>query len=393
MTPIIERPARTLAATAALVVALSAVLIAFGGDADARFLPDGERAPMIWAASIDGPQPHNRLLEVDLRVGAYDADGLSGYEYRWNRATVGSVRSASLVRPVVSMANLQPETRYILEVRAVDTHGWESDWILAADIVTPKPPTVIVAGDSVASGYRRQWFTSKGDCLDRDYSYGATVHREIAEALPEQWAPTYRNVAWAGAGLSSMIEGGTDSCGELHGSQITAIKNASDPESWNIVVATGGINSTNWSNVVVGLTGNTAISFSESGDKAACVKAVTDEWNLAARTSTVSAGARDFAQRVADETNAQLWWTSYYSITDSRLAPGWIPIGSECDAEMDTAMELLHTTLRAGLGNRAQWIDIDTDRITTQDWGGWPHPDTAGQSAIGRTIAEAVLGA
>lgn len=359
--------------------------------AAARTLPDGEKAPVVWFARIDAPQPHNDLLEVDLRVTATDADGIAAYQYRWNRATVGSIHTTSRVRPVVSMESLYPETRYILEVRAVDAHGWESEWVLAADIVTPNPPTVIVAGDSVASGYQRQWFTSKGDCLDRDYSYGATVHREIARTLPSQWAPSYRNVAWAGAGLGSMLNGGTDSCGDHHDSQVEAIANASTPGSWNVVIATGGINSTNWSNVVADLTKNTALSISELGDKAACAAAVTDKWNLSSRTDTVASGARRFAEQVAEQANARLWWTSYYTINGSKLAPGWTPIGSECNDEMRTAMNLLHSTLRIGLGGNAEWIDIDQTSVTTQDWGGWPHPNAAGQESIGKTIAAAVL--
>jgi hypothetical protein len=377
---------------AAVLVALPLAIAASMGTASARMLPDGERAPVVWSARIDSPQAHNRLLEVDLWVDAQDADGIAAYEYRWNRATIGSIRTTSPVRPVVSMEALQPETRYVLEVRAVDAHGWASEWFSAADITTPAPPTVIVAGDSVASGYHRQWFTSKGDCLDRDYSYGATVHAEIARTLPSQWAPSYRNVAWAGAGLRSMINGGTDSCGDSHGSQVESIARAANPASWNIVIATGGINSTNWSSVVADLTKNTALSITEDGDKAACASAVSDRWNLPARTDTVASGARDFANLVTTETNARLWWTSYYTINGSRLAPGWTPIGSECNDEMRTAMDLLHSTLRTGLGNTAEWIDIDQGVVTTQDWGGWPHPNTDGQAAIGMTIAEAITG-
>jgi hypothetical protein len=55
-------------------------------------------------------------------------------------------------------------------------------------------------------------------------------------------------------------------------------------------------------------------------------------------------------------------------------------------------MDLLHSTLRTGLGNTAEWIDIDQGVVTTQDWGGWPHPNTDGQAAIGMTIAEAITG-
>jgi hypothetical protein len=327
---------------------------------------------------------------VDLSVIATDDDGIDRYEYRWNRGTIGSVRTTDAAVPVVSFASLRPETRYVLQVRAVDTHGWASEWVLAADVVTPKPPTIIVAGDSIASGYHRQWFSSGGDCLDRDYSYGQAVQQQIASQLPTQWAPSYRNVAWAGAGLGAMKNGGTDSCGEHHDSQLVAIRNAANADSWNIVVVTAGINSTNWSSVIADLTKNTAFSLTERGDKAACASAVTNKWNLAEKVDAVSSAASTIVKTLTDETNASLFWTSYYTINGSRLAPGWTPIGAECDSEMATAMGLLHSTLRQGLGDRVGWVDIDLGHVPTQDWGGWPHPDGDGQRQIGQIIASAI---
>lgn len=376
--------------TAALLVALPASIAWSNAEAAARQLPDGEVAPVIYSVHLSDPQAHNELLEADLEVLAHDADGVDRYEYRWNRSTVGSTASTPAADATVSFASLQPETRYVLEVRAVDINGWASDWVFGADVVSPKPPALIIAGDSVASGYQRQWFTSKGDCLDREYSYGSTVHRELSDSLPSQWAPTYRNVAWAGAGLHSMANGGSDSCGDHHESQLDAIVNAADPSTWNIVVATGGINSTNWSRVVAGLTKDTAFSFSERGDQQACSAAVSDKWDLPDKTDSVAQAASRIASTLSERTNASLFWTSYYTLNGSKLAPGWTPIGTECNDEMSTAMALLHDTLKRGLGDQASWIDIDLGTVATQDWGGWPHPDERGHERIGLIIASKI---
>jgi len=353
-------------------------------------LPDGEKRPVIYLASVDLPQRYNNLLEANLSIVAYDDGEIVTYEYRWNRGTYGSIRSTDADNPVVSFAELQPETRYVLEIRARDNHGWTSDWFLAADMVTPKPPVIIVAGDSIASGYTRQWFSSKGDCVNSLASYGETLRKEIATRLPPQWAPSYHNVAWAGAGVHAMWIGGTDSCGDRHTSQVESISSLADPSTWNIVVVTAGINSTNWSRVVTELTRDTAFSLTERGDRARCRDAVSFRWNLRDRTESIATATGRITDELSQRTNASLYWTSYYSIIGSKLAPAWTPIGAECGDEMADAMRLLESTLKGGLTVGVTWVEIDAGPVATQDWGGWPHPNAEGHSSIGRLVAAAI---
>ncbi|MEZ5174952.1 MAG: hypothetical protein R2823_01945 [Acidimicrobiia bacterium] len=377
------------------ILAFVAVTLVFGlqaavTPADAFHVNDSDSAPMVWSASLRLPQRHNEILETDLDITAWASDSVVAYEYRWIRATVGAVHTTDAVVPVVSFAPTVPEQRHVLEVRAVGANGLRSRWFVAADLVTPPAPRVIVAGDSIASGYSRQWFTSRGVCRDAAFAYGATLASDLAERLPAAWAPSYHNVAWAGAGVHSMWSGGSDSCGDEHQSQVEEIVALADPATWNTVVITAGINSTNWSEVVANLTKDTAFSLFERGDQRACRKAVTERWDLPSRTASIGSATSLITGTLAARTNADLYWTSYYTIIDSRLAPGWTPIGAECDHEMADAMKLLDDALGAGLGDSVTWIDIERDSVAIQDWGGWPHPDRSGHVAIGRRVAAAI---
>jgi hypothetical protein len=373
----------------AAIGASGAVFVAFANLAEAA-LPDGGVAPVIYAASVASPERHNELLETDLVIASYDADGIASYDYRFNRGTYGAIQSTPADNPTINYASTMPDTRYVLEVRAVDTDGWVSDWVLAADAETPSVPNLIVAGDSVASGYTRQWFTSSGQCADPVASYGNVVRSDLSSRLPAAWAPTYRNFAWAGAGVHSMVNGGTDSCGTEHPSQLDAIVQASDPDTWNIIVTTGAINSTNWGDVMVNLTKETTLSFSKSDDRAWCEQGVNKKWNVAEKAGQISTRVAQISKTLVEETNADLSWTSYYTVTGSRIFAAWTPIPTDCAESMDAALETLHTTIRSGLNSDVHWVDIDGAPIGIQGWGGWPHPNGDGQTAIGHTVADAI---
>jgi hypothetical protein len=187
-----------------------------------------------------------------------------------------------------------------------------------------------------------------------------------------------------------MGDGGVDSCGVSHGSQIEAIDVAADEATWNIVVVTAGINSTNWSNVIVNLTKNTAFSFTERGDKAWCDFEVTERWNISERAAGITTAVRRISSTLREQTNADVYWTSYYPITGTKLAPGWTPIGSECDEEMSLALDRLHSTIRIGLHSSVTWVDVSGSDLPTQGWAGWPHPNADGQRIIGEQVAVAI---
>jgi hypothetical protein len=246
-----------------------------------------------------------------------------------------------------------------------------------------------VAGDSIASGYTRQWFTGDSVCRDAELSYGNALTAAVAAGLPTAWAPEYVNIAWAGAGAGSMLNGGDDSCGTTHAPQVDQIRNLADRKSWNIVVITAGINSTNWTDVVVGLTKETAFSFTSAGDREACDLALHQKWNIGDRSASITKHTRSTVEALTTQTNANIVWTGYHDITGTELAPFWAPIGDECADEMAEATTELHAALRAGLSNDVTWVAIDGD-VATQSWAGWPHPSAQGHATIGRTIADAI---
>lgn len=354
-------------------------------------LPDGDTRPVIASAQLLEPQSHNDLLSADLRIEADDNDGILRYEYRWDQEGHGAVLAADVKHPTVSYAAVLPNTPSSLDVRAVDIHGWESEWQTAWTGMTPSVPVIVVAGDSIASGYTRQWFTGSATCRDDDYSYGSTVRDAVAAALPAAWSPRYVNVAFPGAGVSSVLNGGSDSCSDSHPSQVEDVVRYSDPTTWNIVVMTAGINSTNWVDVVKGLTKDTAFSLTDTGDKLVCEEAVTDHWNLAARRNDITARTAEVVEALGTRTNASVFWTSYFSIDGSTLAPGWSPIGPECADEMGYALGELHGAIQAGLDRDVTWVDVESVFISTQMWAGWPHPNPEGHRAIGLAVAEAIV--
>ncbi len=355
-------------------------------------LPDGDARPVIASAELLEPQAHNDLLAADLLIAADDNDGILRYEYRWNQGRPGEVFTTGAEHPTVSYTSVLPNTRYSLEVRAVDVHGWKSRWHTAWAGLTPSAPMIVVAGDSIASGYTRRWFTGSATCRDIDYSYGSTVRDAVAAALPDAWAPGYVNVAVPGAGVSSVLNGGTDSCSDWHRSQVDDVVRHTDPTTWNIVVVTAGINSTNWVDGVKELTKDTVFSLTDSGDRLVCEEAVTERWDLEARRADITARTAEVVEEMRTLTNASVFWTSYFSIDGSTIAPGWAPIGPECADEMGYALGELHTAIRAGLNRDVTWVDVADMHISTQMWAGWPHPSLEGHRAIGLAVAEAIIG-
>jgi hypothetical protein len=356
-----------------------------------ELMPDGLSRPVVQSVELMAPTADNRLLEADLVIDADTDLGIRHYEYRWNRGTYGAIHTTDVVTPTVSYQWVLPDTRYALEVRAVDRYGWASDWYPAWSGTTPSAPNIIVAGDSIASGYTRQWFTRDATCRDNGYSYGQTVHDTVAAALPAAWAPTYSNVAWPGAGVGAILNGGTDSCKVSHAAQVDEIAQRTNPDTWNIVVLTAGINSTNWGDVVIDLTRQTAFSFTDAGDKKKCEEAVTEKWNLPDKAGFITSATRDIVTNLEDRTNAKLYWTSYFAIDGTRFAPGWTPIGHECAPEMGYALGELHASIQAGLDDDVTWVDVEHAGVTTQMWAGWPHPNPEGQTVIGLAVAESIV--
>ena len=375
-----------LGAALAVLVAVPAL----GAVMPARdLLPDGDTRPIIVSATLERPQPHNKLLEADIVVDAYDNDGIVRYEYRWRGPTVGTITTATVLSPTVTYEFVRPGSAYVLDVRAIDVNNHPSDWYRAWQGTTPAVPNVIVAGDSIASGYTKQWFTGDATCTDVDYSYGNVLAAEIAASLPPQWAPTYTNLAWAGAGVEHMVDGGRDSCGVSHEPQVDQIRNLASPDTWNVVAITAGINSTNWTDVIIELTADATFSFTSSGDKNVCDSAVRNTWNIEAKRDIVSQTTAAVSTAITEFTNAQVLWTGYYDITNTELAPLYRPITGACSDEMSYALDELHGALRDGLADAVRWVDIDAG-IATQKWAGWPHPSPQGHATIAHRIAIAL---
>jgi hypothetical protein len=382
---------RILLSLASLSVVLFALPAVAHGSASRFLPPDPNYRPKIVSAHLEHPQRHNALLEADLSIEAVDNVAVERYEYRWSGPSLGRAIATTTDSPSVSYETIRPNSRHGLEVRAIDADDNASDWFPVWSGVTPGAPRIIVAGDSIASGYTRQWFTGDSVCTDSELSYGSALTADVAAGLPAAWAPEYINIAWAGAGAGAMLSGGADSCGTAHEPQVDQIEELADRGSWNVVVITAGINSTNWTDVIVELTKDTAFSFTKAGDRDACDLALHDKWNIDARAASITQETQAAVAALSHQTNADVFWTGYYDITGAELAPFWAPIGDECQAEMSEAIGDLHSAVRAGLTSDVTWVEID-EVVATQTWAGWPHPSATGHATIGHAVAEAING-
>ncbi len=381
----------TTLATFIITTTLAATLLTLPGVYGYMYpheqLPDGDQRPVIINVQLQPIHKHNNLLEADLKIEAYDNNQIAYYEYRWDKTQ--QTQQISTHKPIISYAAITPNTHHTLQIRAIDNHGWKSAWADVWAGITPDAPQIIIAGDSIASGYTKQWFTGDAQCTNADYSYGATITREIAKTLPQQWAPQYHNIAWAGAAGQHMTQTGQDSCGKTHEAQNTQIINYTKQNTWTIIVITNGINTTNWVDIITQLTTDTALSIQDSGDHKACVNAINN-WNLETKQEKLQQDIQTSEQQLAD-TNAHIYWTSYYNITGTKIAPLWTPIGTECATEMEDAMSRLHNMIQTSLATTSTWIDLTQTPIETQTWAGWPHPNQQTHQTIGTIIAADII--
>jgi hypothetical protein len=108
-----------------------------------KMLPDGDVRPVVAAASLALPQRHNDILEADLTIEASDNNLVVGYEYRWIGLSVGSTFGTDVESPTVSYRSVKPDSHQVLQVRAIDSNGWRSDWFHAWSGTTPSRPNLI----------------------------------------------------------------------------------------------------------------------------------------------------------------------------------------------------------------------------------------------------------
>jgi hypothetical protein len=273
---------------------------------------------------------------------------------------------------------------------------------------------LIAMGDSITSGHHRLSSDSATVCEDNSYGYAAAYAAKFRAALPTQWrsASDYINVAWSGASTTDILSptGGTDAC--QHNIPISQIGTAqrllttqSTSGSWDQVVATGGIDDTNWVNTVKKIVAANASSWTVNHSQlpeSAC-DSILSGWDGQQQASTITTNVALIVHDLRRSDPAvRIRWIGYYNVANTGLP--FIPktsipgAPSTCTNGFDRALGLMRSAVTQGLGGNAGYIDSDQvmrengsyvqpllwpiDPAARQWYAGWPHPDDHGAKAI-----------
>jgi len=264
------------------------------------------------------------------------------------------------------------------------------------------------------------------------YGYPWYAYQDVLTTLHQSgWVAGYYNFARSGFTTEQILNGdGKDACDGAYTANggttspladATAIL-AAHKGSWNRVLITGGINNTNWGDVL-GRIGLHSAVLSPSVLTPAVVypgtnpfytatncQADLDDWDgwnvgsLKSRTTFIQ-DVHDIASALngADQT-ARVLWVEYYNIAGAGNIGFGSPAPTACKDPMQSAMQALQQQIELGLqGTTAQpapvhigggailgyfgsdvqpWYPDDTFTKLLQGVPGWPHPNSDGAKGI-----------
>lgn len=386
--------------------------------------PTDSTPPVVVAVSQLPASGMDPMLVRNFKVTATDdvqGSGVSAIEYAWIRSPANPsvvAPDARLTYPgtgvvPVSFRTAGPSGAWNLYVRAIDKAGNTGNWFIHRISKTPPKPTLVALGDSITSGHHKDGSLALTNCNDPNYGYPAYVFATIQASLPSRWrGGGYNNFARSGFSTSQVLDGKrTDVCGKAYKRGHTPIRDAIDQlqagaGSWNRVVATAGIDNTDWTTVLSGV----YVLHKVYGDlyTAAACDALVNNWNGWTSTTTpVARDVREIATRLSQADAAmRLIWIGYYNPAGTGF------VTPACDSAFQRAGDTMNGAIQIGLLKAKQsrsvlayqWIDSNAaihgfpDRV--QDWwpndwtqslsqepSGWPHPNQAGAKAIAGLIA------
>jgi hypothetical protein len=303
--------------------------------------------------------------------------------------------SASVDVPVTS---LNPETGYTVKVTIDDGNGTSPT--SSGTLTTPKVPLILAIGDSITSGHHRQTPDAAMTCDDPNFGYPRYFKDAVQASLPTQWAPQYVNLAHSGFSTDQVISNGANACGNTPADvPLTKAESllASNAGSWNRVLATAGIDDTNWGDVLGTIGGHAIDTINYPTYTAGDCTTDLQAWNgwqpdtLGQHIST-NIGAIVYGLATADPA-VRIDWLGYYNIAGTGS-----PIPASCEAAFDSALSQLAGYITGGLaGSNATFVqsdsvmDMQTSLIQAYQlpWDtaqGWPHPNSSGASAIAAAI-------
>ncbi len=355
---------------------------------------------IVSGVSFSAPSLSDPLLKRGISVSLVSGmPAPDHYEYSWTNdpwatAPSGPIRIAAAVNPLVDYRDTSPTSLWSLFIRGVATNGGVSVWYQSGWITTPKAPLLLAIGDSVTSGHNRLGLADQSTCEDANYGYPRYVRDAIAASLPSQWAPRYENFAYSGFSTSMMLlTGQEDACHvTIPQSPLAQAQQelSANVGSWNYVVATGGIDDTDWVAQITEAGTNSTLQgpfYKEQN----CASDLADwsGWDPINVGQTISNNVSTIVDtlRGADSV-VKIDWLGYYNIANTG------PISAVCELPMNNALDRMAEYVSDGLSGRNVTV-VDSDIVMhmrydrTQvyhvAWGGeqgWPHPETLGAQAI-----------
>lgn len=300
-------------------------------------------------------------------------------------------------------------------MRAVDSKGEKSTWYSKV-IHTPKAPVLVALGDSITSGHNRTSDTATTICEDPSYGYPQYVFDNFEKQLPAAWRSSgnYFNYAVSGFSLDNVIEGGTDACGVGQPSSLNeATDLLSDYEgSWNQVVISGGIDSTNWGAQLVNIVASSLVGTKLGYTAKECAEDI-GQWNgtQSAVQSNIKSDVTQITGSIrALDAGATIDWISYYNVAGTGtpgISGGVVDaVPSSCKAPIQKSLNVLQRVIQSGFsGQSVNWInvskvlsgndldlqdlyptDVVDNKLGNPSIPGWPHPNSMGAQAIAARI-------
>jgi len=387
---------------------------------------DTNGARLLGTALVPAPtlaqpiaSPSDPLLMRTLPISAAPAAGqpaVARYEYGWS-ADLGATAPTSPLQRCVVVTNpcrldfqaTTPDSTWLLLAHTIDAVGNVSVWS-SLQVLTPKKPLLVAIGDSITSGHHRDTDVTPTICNDPNYGYPRYAYDIMQSKLPPQWqAGGYFNYARSGFSTDQIIHGGgADACGSTYSPDNPSASPLGDASnrlqsnagSWNRIVVTGGIDDTNWVDVLSAILKKSALG-TKRRYKASDCEADLSGWNgwgtqgsQIARDVTTIAGELTLAG--LGDPSARLEWLSYYNIAGTGPAP------LVCKNAFTRAMNALSGEVRLGLSKRRPYVWVNTgpalsmraDRlqpffVDTDTIGGnpgWPHPNSVGAQALASLV-------
>jgi hypothetical protein len=397
----------------------------------------------VLSATVGTPSPTDALLTRSLQITAQPSPGasLTRYQFGWSddpTATEPTTLLQGCRRPAgdcrVRYHDTTPDSDWVLFVRAFDStpKGKPSAWWRSPVIHAPQKPIFVAIGDSVTAGHHRDGELTPIVCNDAQYGYPAYAFAAFQQALPVAWRDpdSYFNFARSGYTTynirSGTGPGETDTCGNSYNASDPAASPMKDAAaqlnlaagSWNQVVATGGINDTNWTDLLGGTLIPNAPLYAIG--KRDCAKDVKSKWtgytdknllpSISNNVSTIIASLR------TADVGVDIQWLGYYNFSGTGPLVGRTPFSDGCWSATNAAIDKLDSAVRKGTaGQRVRFLstskvlDGRADRIqpfylrTDSANGvlggvlgrplpdplsvpGWPHPNSTGAQEVAKLL-------